>query len=251
MKPTVLPRRNSQISRLLLLPGVALLIVCWTPLARATAWQDLWQGSARFHARAVAAGLAQESPEGTEESTTAQFKHSASVRIISRLTGLGLESSYWLAMAINFAIILGLIVWATKKNVLTMFRSRNALILKAMDEARQASEEAKRRVREVESRLSKLDAELEAMRAAAEKETLAEEQRIQAAAEEDIRRIVEAAEQEIAAAVRSARRELKGYAADLAVSLAQKQIHVDSATDEEMVHNFAQQLSTEDHHGRQ
>ena len=90
------------------------------------------------------------------------------------------------------------------------------------------------------------------MRASAEGEAAAEEQRIQAAAEQDAGRIVETAEQEIAAAVRSARRELKGYAADLAVSLAKKQIHVDAATDQELVHNFAQELSRGgDRHGRQ
>jgi F0F1-type ATP synthase membrane subunit b/b' len=51
------------------------------------------------------------------------------------------------------------------------------------------------------------------------------------------------AEQEIAAAVKSARRELTAYAAELAVSLAKKQIHVDAATDQALLRNFAQQLS--------
>jgi F-type H+-transporting ATPase subunit b len=81
------------------------------------------------------------------------------------------------------------------------------------------------------------------MRAAAEEEAAAEEQRIKAAAEEDARKIVESAEQEIAAAVKSARRELTAYAADLAVSLAKKQIHVDAATDHALLRSFAQQLS--------
>jgi len=53
---------------------------------------------------------------------------------------------------------------------------------------------------------------------------------------------VESAEQEIAAAARAARRELTAYAADLAVTLAKKQIHVDAATDQALVREFAQQL---------
>ena len=81
------------------------------------------------------------------------------------------------------------------------------------------------------------------MRAAAAEEAAAEEQRIKTAAAEDARKIVESAEQEIAAAAKSARRELTAYAADLAVTLAKKQIVVDAATDQGLLRNFAQQLS--------
>ena len=63
-----------------------------------------------------------------------------------------------------------------------------------------------------------------------------------AAAEEDARKIVVSAEQEIAAAAKAARRQLTAYAADLAVGLARKQIHVDAATDQALVRNFAGQL---------
>ncbi|HXW89338.1 MAG TPA: ATP synthase F0 subunit B [Terriglobales bacterium] len=245
-----LPRR-SQRFRLLCMSGVALLILGLGPQTGASAWwspQAAWPVS-NDH-QAVAPGPAPESPEGAGESSTSELKHSASVRFISRLTGLSLENSYWFAMVMNFAIVVGVIVWATKKNLMAMFRNRTALIQKAMEEARRASEEANRRMREVEARLSKLDAELRGMRDAAEKEAFAEEQRIQAAAAEDARRMVAAGEQEIMAALRDARRELKGYAADLAVSLAKKQIHVDAATDEELVHSFAQRLATEEgrHH---
>jgi F0F1-type ATP synthase membrane subunit b/b' len=54
--------------------------------------------------------------------------------------------------------------------------------------------------------------------------------------------MVESAQQEIAAAAKTARRELTAYAADLAVGLAQKQIHVDAATDQTLVRNFAGEL---------
>ena len=123
-----------------------------------------------------------------------------------------------------------------------MFRDRTAAIQKAMQEAQKASEEARRRLAEIESRLMKLDVEIGTMRDAAEKEGAAEEARIQAAAEEDARKIVTAAEQEIAAAAKAARRQLTAYAADLAVGLARKQIHVDAATDQALVRKFAGQL---------
>jgi len=85
--------------------------------------------------------------------------------------------------------------------------------------------------------------EIGMMRDAAEREGAAEEARIQAAAEDDARKIVASAEQEIAAAGKAARRLLTAHAADLAVGLAQKQIHVDAATDQNLVRTFASQLS--------
>ena len=88
-----------------------------------------------------------------------------------------------------------------------------------------------------------MDDEISGMRATSDKEAAAEEQRIKAAAAEDARRIVESAEQEIAAATKAARRELTTYAADLAVTLATKQIQVDTPTDQALVRRFAHQLS--------
>jgi len=58
------------------------------------------------------------------------------------------------------------------------------------------------------------------------------------------RKIVTAAEQEIASAAKAARRQLTAYAADLAVGLARKQIHVDAATDQTLVRSFGGQLGT-------
>jgi F-type H+-transporting ATPase subunit b len=192
--------------------------------------------------------LAHESNEavGEGKDAMAEFKESASVQMIGRLTGLNLQQSYWLSMVLNFVVIAAVIIWAARKYLPGMFRDRSAAIQKAMQEAQMASEEARRRLAEIESRLMKLDGEIGMMRDAAEKEGHAEEARIQAAAEEDARKLIASAEQEIAAAVKAARRQLTAYAADLAVGLARKQIHVDAATDHALVRNFAGQLSADD-----
>jgi len=181
---------------------------------------------------------------GEEKDETAEFKQSASVRLIARLTGLNLQQSYWLSVILNFAVIAVLVAWAGRKYLPAMFQNRTAAIQKAMQDAQKASEEARRKLAEIESRLMKLDVEIGMMRDAAEKEGVAEEERIQAAALEDARKIVASAEQEIAAAAKAARRELTAHAADLAVGLAQKQIRVDAATDQALVRNFAGQLGT-------
>jgi len=189
------------------------------------------------------AQLGKGSREAADEDETTEFKQSASVAFLARITGMSLKHAYWLAVVLNFAVVSIAIFWFSKKFLPGMFRDRTAAIQKAIEEARKASADANRRLSEIEARLSKLDVEIGSMRAAAEREAVAEEQRIKAAAEEDTRKIIESAEQEIAAAAKQARRELTAYAADLAVSLAQRQIHVDAAIDQVLVRSFTDQLS--------
>jgi F-type H+-transporting ATPase subunit b len=197
--------------------------------------------------RGIGQQLAHETREaaGEDQDETAEFKQSSSVRLVSHLTGLDLRSAYWLCVLTNFLVIVLVLIWAARKFLPGAFRARTAAIQKAMQEAQKASAEARARLAEIESRLKKLDAEIDSIRDEAEKEGAAEEARIQAAAEDDARKIVASAEQEIAAAAKAARRELTAYAADLAVALAQKQIHVDAATDQALVRNFSGQLGAE------
>jgi F-type H+-transporting ATPase subunit b len=231
--------------------AIFLLLILFAPAGRAAtrarhfsviAFQQSSDSSGR--PSSLSQQLVKASREAAGEDDQSQFKHSPSVRLVAKLTGLDLEHAYWVCVLLNFAVIAAAIFWLSKKNLPGVFRNRTASIQKAMEEARKAREEANRRLAEIEARLSKLDVEIGGMRAAAEKEAAAEEQRIQAAALEDARKIVESAEHEIAAAAKAARRELTAYAADLAVSLAKKQIHVDAATDQVLLRNFAQQLST-------
>jgi F-type H+-transporting ATPase subunit b len=187
-----------------------------------------------------------ESKEAPAEDETTPFKHSPSVKLLSKITGLSIDGAYWLAVILNFAIVAGVIVWFSKKNLPAMFRSRTATIQKSLEEARAASADANRRLAEIESRLKHLGEEISQMNATAESSAAAEDARIKAAAEEDARRIVESAQQDIAAAARAARRELTAHAADLAVTLASQQIKVDGRTDEALVRRFAKDLADND-----
>ena len=76
---------------------------------------------------------------GEEKDEMEEFKHSSSVKAIARLTGLGLQQSYWLSVVVNFAVIAVGIGWAAKKYLPGMFRDRTAAIQKAMQEAQKAS----------------------------------------------------------------------------------------------------------------
>jgi F-type H+-transporting ATPase subunit b len=180
--------------------------------------------------------------EDKEEKDKAGFKLSGSVRFIASKLGISPETASLLSFLFNFGVIAGIFIWVTRKYLPGAFKARTVAIQKAMREAQKASEEARQRLSDIESRLGKLDAEIGAMRDAAEKEAAAEEVRIRAAAEEDARKIVESAQQEIAVAAKTARRELTAYAADLAIGLAKRQIHIDAATDQALVQNFAGQL---------
>jgi len=187
-----------------------------------------------------------ESKEAPAEDETTPFKHSPSVKFLSKITGLSIDGAYWLAVILNFAIVAGVIFWFSKKNLPAIFRGRTAAIQKSLEEARTASADANRRLAEIESRLNHLGEEISQMNATAESNAVAEEARIKAAAEEDARRIVESAQQDIAAAARVARRELTAHAADLAVTLASQQIKVDGRTDEALVRRFAKDLLSDD-----
>jgi F-type H+-transporting ATPase subunit b len=210
---------------------------------KSSSMSDQQPSDSNGHKHSLSQQLVKESRKAAGEDDQEQFKQSPSVQLVAKLTGLNLEHAYWVCVLLNFVVIAAAIFWLSKKNLPGLFRNRTAFIQKAMEEARKASNEANRRLAEIEARLSRLDVEIGGMRAAAEKEAAAEEQRIKAAAIEDAHKIVESAEQEIAAAAKSARRELTAYAADLAVSLAKKQIHVDAATDQALLSSFAQQLS--------
>jgi F-type H+-transporting ATPase subunit b len=203
--------------------------------------------------RGPAQELAHETREAAgqeeEKDETAEFKQSSSVQWIAKKTGLTVNHAFLLSDILNFAVIAALILWAARKFLPGIFSARTAAIQKAMQEAQKASDEARRKLAEIESRLMKLDVEIGMMRDAAEKDAAAEEARIQAAAQEDARKMVESAQQEIAAAAKTARRELTAYAADLAVGLAQKQIRVDAVTDQRLVRNFAGELGASEGSG--
>ncbi|MFY9674069.1 MAG: ATP synthase F0 subunit B [Terriglobales bacterium] len=179
--------------------------------------------------------------EGGEEH--ADLKHSTMVQKLARVTGLSVHGAHILALVVNFAIIVVLLVWALRKTVPGIMGARNESIQKALEEARKASAEAGKRLSDIENRLQQMDVEIGRMQSSAEKEAAAEDERIKKAAEDDLRKVVQAAEQEIAAAAKQIRRELSIHTADLAVMLARKQINVDSNTDQVLVRNFSAHLA--------
>jgi len=191
------------------------------------------EASGRSEETALAAPDSGEKKEeaGKDEDEEAQFKYSKSVLALGSKLGLSKEATYWLAVLLNFAVLAGAIGWFMKKNLPAHFAGRTSTIRKGIDEAKKASAQASAKLAEIEQKLARLGAEIEAMRGEAEQAARAEEERLRAATEEEKNKIIKAAEQEIGATANTARRELRAFAAELAVGLAQKKLSVNEQTD--------------------
>ena len=190
-------------------------------------------------------GQAEREKEKKEQEELEALRKSPAVMKLSSMTGMKPDTTYWASVILNFVLIAVLLIYMLRGKAPSFFRERTAGIQNGLAEAARVSQEATQRLQQIEGRLFKLDVEIEAMRATAENEARAEEERLKLATEEEQHRLLEAAQQEIASATSQARRELKGFAAELAIALAEKQIHVDAAADKNLVQTFATHLGNE------
>lgn len=117
-------------------------------------------------------------------------------------------------------------------------------IRKGIAEAEEIRADAEARAADVDRRLAGLGAEIEALRAHARQEQAAEAERIRQQTAADLTRIQEHAAREIEAAGKTARIELKRYAAQLAVDLAEQKIRrqMTPGIQSALVENFVRDL---------
>jgi F-type H+-transporting ATPase subunit b len=234
---------QSRLSKSILRAIVALLL--FTPIfipaaLRAQERSATPQAQAPGHEPAPATGEVKDKEKGGEESNP--VRNSAAVQWLAKKTGLTLDQAYWVCIGFNFAVVFLFIAIMLRKKLPGYFSGRTAAIQKGIEEARKMSEEARQRLSEVEGRLARLDADIAAMRGEADENAKAEEKRIQQSSEEERQRIVSSAQQEIDMAANAARRDLKAYAGELAIDLAEKKIRVDRNADEALVREFTSRL---------
>ena len=145
---------------------------------------------------------------------------------------------------INFAIVMGAVLWVCLKKAPGFFRGRAEAITSAITKAGSTKAAADAQLREAESKLANLDKEIAQLRAFAESESAAEGERIRAVTRSDMEKIAAAAKAEIEAAERAARLELKALAAKLAVdgaeSLLAKQLTAQAQA--ALISNFVKSL---------
>jgi len=218
------------------------LILAFVAAPRSRAVSFTQDQATQVPAPAATPQSAEREAKAEETSPTEAFKHSSMVKKLAHWTHLSEDEVYWISLVLNFAVIIAILWFALRKVVAATFRGRTEALQKNLAESRKAADEAGQRLTQIEERLSRLHAEIEQMRSEAETIAASEEQRVMAAAEEERRRIVESAEQEIARAAGNARRELKVYAAELAVRLAEQKIRISESADEMLVRRFASRL---------
>ena len=145
---------------------------------------------------------------------------------------------------LNFAILAAGLGYLMAKTLPAFFKSRTAEIQKGIREARDVKLEAERLSNQMEARMSALGADIEEFRARAHTEMEQEGERIRQATASQIRKLEQQAESEIEAAGKTARRELRAYAADLALDLAEQRIRarLDPSAEATLVDNFVADL---------
>ena len=126
-----------------------------------------------------------------------------------------------IAKLINFAIYLAILVFLLRKPLAAFFASRSAEIETNLQRAQREKQAALAQLKTVEERLNRLDDEVAQIRSQAAQEAEAEYARVIAGAREDAARLEEMARREIQSLTKAARLELKSYAAEQAVSLAE------------------------------
>jgi F-type H+-transporting ATPase subunit b len=145
---------------------------------------------------------------------------------------------------IHFFIVAGVLYWLFKKVLPPVFRRKADVISDAISKATAAKVEAERRLKEAAVKMTRLEQEVADFRATAQRESLAELERLRAATKSDAEKIVAAAKAEIEAAVRSARVELKALAAKLAVDGAESLVakQMTPALQDTLINSFVQTL---------
>jgi F-type H+-transporting ATPase subunit b len=145
---------------------------------------------------------------------------------------------------INFAIVAGVLVWVFGKLLPPVFRKKAEAISSAITNATNAKAAADAQLRDAETRLVNLQKEVAELRAYAERESVAEVERLRAATRNDAQKIATAARAEIEAAERAARLELKALAANLAVDGAESLIakQLTPQAQESLISNFVKSL---------
>jgi F-type H+-transporting ATPase subunit b len=129
---------------------------------------------------------------------------------------------------VNLFIFLLLLLYFMKKAGMSeAFKARREGIRRDLMRAQEERNAALAKLEEVEARLSRLDAEVANIREQSAKEAAEERERIRVATEVEIQKLREQSRREIESAGKAARQELRTFAAEQSVRLAEEIIRQD------------------------
>ena len=139
----------------------------------------------------------------------------------------------WIFRWLNFAIVAGAIIYVFVKVGGPAFRKRADEIQTAIAEGTKAREEAEQRRKEADEKMANLEKEVAGLREQAQRDAVAETERIRGLTRDEATKIDRAAAMEVAAAERAARMELKSLAARMAVERAETMLLQQLTPDED------------------
>jgi len=157
-------------------------------------------------------------------------------------SGVILKDFIW--RCINFAVLVGLLVYFVRKPIRNALHNRRAEIEKTLADAAAARDAAEARAKEYQEKLAKAAAEIESIYAAIRREGELERDKILASAREMAAKIELEADAKAASAVARARLELRAEAARLAVQLAEELLakNVTAADQKRLVDEYMQKV---------
>jgi F-type H+-transporting ATPase subunit b len=137
---------------------------------------------------------------------------------------------------VNLAIFVGAGIYLHRvfgRPISEALRSRKERIRSELKRAREERDHALQQLAEVESRLQGLDAEIAAIRERSAAEAEAEEARIRTATEFELSRLRESAQKEIESAGKAAATELRRFASEQSIQLAEEFIRREIGPEDE------------------
>jgi F-type H+-transporting ATPase subunit b len=135
---------------------------------------------------------------------------------------------------INLAIFVGLLYYFLRGPLREALRTRREGIRRELKRAQAEADAANAKLREVEARLSRLDTEVSDIRAHAEKEAEEERERIRLSAEQEAAKLRDQARREIESAGKAAQQQLREYAAEQSVRMAEEIIRRDISAEDDV-----------------
>lgn len=133
----------------------------------------------------------------------------------------------------NLLLFIGVLVFLLRRPIGASMVARRDAIRQELMRAQEERRAALAKLEEVEARLARLDAEVETVRAQAKRDAEAERESIARSTAEETRRLREQARREIESAGKVARQDLRRYAAEQSVRLAEDLIRRDIGAEDD------------------
>jgi F-type H+-transporting ATPase subunit b len=128
---------------------------------------------------------------------------------------------------VNLLIFVVVFIYILRRPLSNAMRARRESIRRELMRAQEERNAALAKLEEVEARLAKLDTEVASIRAQSQREAAEERDRIRRSTEVETQKLREQAQREIESAGKAARQELREFAAEQSVHLAEEMIRRD------------------------